>query len=99
MSGGSYNYLFSKTGENIDEARQDMSEMLDRLVELGYLEAAKETQDAISILDLFKLKIQEKIDRLSKVWKAVEWYDSNDWEEDEIEKAIEEYRKRKEELK
>lgn len=92
MSGGSYNYLCYKDSGNINEGRQDAHEMRDRLTELGYLDAAKETESVILMLDAFEVRLQARIDRLNEVWRAVEWCDSGDSGEDGVKKAVEKYR-------
>ena len=74
MSGGSYNYLYSKVS-NID----DLEPMADRLDELGYPSLANRTRDLMDVDS-----------PLLKAWKAVEWLDSFDWDEQYARKLIEE---------
>ncbi len=92
MSGGSYNYLCYKDSYEIHERRQELNEMRDRLTELGYLDAAKETESVILMLDAFEVRLQARIDRLKDVWKAVEWCDSGDSGESHIKNEIDKYR-------
>ena len=92
MSGGSYNYLCYKDSHEIHNNIGDLNDMRDRLIDLGYLDAAKETESIILMLNAFEVRLQARIDKLNKVWQAVEWYDSNDFGEDEIKKEIERYR-------
>lgn len=94
MSGGSYNYLFSKSPSLILETCQsELQEMADRLAGLGYAkDAAYETQALLLQLRQFENRIQASIDRLSTVWKAVEWTDSGDSGEESIKEALTKYR-------
>ena len=93
MSGGSYNYLCFRDADELVEREKDLQEMADRLAELGYADdAAKETQDILLTVRQFKNRIQTSIDRISDVWKAVEWTDSCDSTENSIKKALDEYR-------
>ncbi len=71
---------------------QDLAEMRDRLVELGYKDAAKETEELILIINQTEARVDARISRLSSVWRSVEWFDSGDSSEDVIVNAINEYR-------
>ena len=93
MSGGSYNYLCYKTSDDILDGKEDIHKMRDRLTELGYLDAAKETESVLLMLDAFEVRLQARIDRLNDVWRAVEWCDSGDSGTDDIIEEIEKYRK------
>lgn len=92
MSGGSYNYLCYKQAEDINERRSELASMRDRLTELGHLDAAKETESILLLLDSFHVRLKARIDRLSPVWRSVEWFDSGDSVLDEINQSIAEYR-------
>lgn len=50
MSGGSYNYLCYKDFPDICEQPSELENMRDRLVELGYEDAAKETEECLLII-------------------------------------------------
>lgn len=96
MSGGSYNYLSSKVGDSeLLESYEDVEAMLQRLQELEYAsEVAKETESVLADFDTLKqleAKIQAKSRNLASVWHAVEWWDSRDWSEDEVKKAVSEF--------
>lgn len=90
MSGGSYNYLCYAT---LSDRQGDLEAMFGRLNELanehagepsgiGYRRAARATK---RILDTLEVP-----DGLSRIWKAVEWRDSCDWGEDQMdEEAVE----------
>ena len=66
--------------------------MRDRLTELGYLDAAKETESVTLMLNAFEVRLQARIERLRDVWHSVEWCDSGDSCEDYIKEEIEKYR-------
>ncbi len=92
MSGGSYNYLCYKDSDNINEAREEINQMRDRLTGLGFLDVAKETESVLLMLDSFEVRLQARLDRLNSVWRAVEWMDSGDSGKDSVEKAVNKYR-------
>ena len=70
MSGGSYDYLCFH--EFLD--REDLLlRMADRLLNLGYLQAADETYRV-----LHELRGMDEYSRLRDAWRAVEWKDSGD---------------------
>lgn len=96
MSGGSYDYLGTVFDLDmlLDKAHQ-LDAMRDRLAGLGYAkDAAMETEELIRTLRQFQVRIEVGINRLQPVWKAVEWWDSHDWGEDAVKKALEDYRAR-----
>jgi len=92
MSGGSYNYLCYQEFPDIFLKQSDLRDMADRLTELGYKDAAKETEKLMLDIDAIELRIEAKIERLQNVWHAVEWKDSGDSGIEQVEKAINEYR-------
>lgn len=92
MSGGSYNYLCYKDADEIPAYKSELNKMRDRLTQLGHLDAAKETESILLMLDAFEVRLQARIDRLRGVWQAVEWDGSMDGDEDDIKEAVEKYR-------
>lgn len=93
MSGGSYDYLCYADEHEILQRRAVLRQMADRLTGLGYAEdAAGETEDLIAIIAQYERRARSRIRRLSAVWRAVEWWDSNDSSEDDIRAALEKYR-------
>jgi hypothetical protein len=70
----------------------DLSEMRDRLTEMGYLDAAKETESILLMITAFKVRIEARMERLSNVWHSVEWKDSGDFGMDAVEESIKKYR-------
>lgn len=94
MSGGSYNYLCSKdAAELLSGHHSDLREMADTLASLGYAkDAAVETEELLLMLRQFDIRIQTRVDRLRGVWKAVEWWKSGDWGEDDVHETLAKYR-------
>lgn len=92
MSGGSFNYLCYAEPGNLFEKYLDLAMMRDALAE-DYPDAAKETESIVLICKQFDVLMQARLDRLSPVWKAVEWTQSGDTGPDAIKEAVAEYRK------
>jgi len=99
MSGGSYNYLYSKADESaldLLESYNDLTRIYSRLSQLGYAtHAASATENILKYLDELSQKIEEYEKRikprntgLKKVWQAVEYWDSSDCSEQEVRAAI-----------
>ena len=93
MSGGSYNYLcYASIDELITKHGQDLDDMVQALVAVGAQDAARETESLRLILRHFEVRMQARLDRLSPVWKAVEWCHSGDTGPDGIDDALAQYR-------
>lgn len=94
MSGGSYNYLcWAQDLDDINGKRYVLREMADRLAGLGYAQdAAAETEELLVLLQQWEVRAGVRIKRLSDVWHAVEWWDSNDSSEDAVREALVNYR-------
>jgi uncharacterized protein related to proFAR isomerase len=94
MSGGSHNYLCSKDAQDMFDyqATQDLETMASRLIELGYVDAAKETLNLKYIVDQTIVRIEVHQKRLKGVWKSVEWHDSADSGLNQVAEAVEVYR-------
>lgn len=88
MSGGSYDYLFTRV-QPLDEQRGMLENMAMRLEGLPYAtEAAAQTRRVLRLLDA----MNAAADSLPAVWRAVEWWDSCDSGEDAVISACEAYR-------
>lgn len=96
MSGGSYNYLCYKgPSELLDSGHADLESMALRLAGLGYAtDAARETEKLLLILRQTEVQLAARINRLSAIWHAIEWWDSCDSGEDEVKFALEQYRQK-----
>ncbi len=93
MSGGSYNYLFVKSAQELHEYEQELESMAARLAGLGYAEdAARETEETLLILRQAHIRLQTRIDRLTHVWRSIEWWDSRDSGEENVQAALARYR-------
>ena len=83
MSGGSYNYLYCHV-RGLEEQRADIVKMERRLESSGYYAAARSTREVLRMLDA-----AEGIARsLEDVWHAVEWADSGDYGEDQVQEVV-----------
>ena len=94
MSGGSWNYLYSK---EIDELMNGSStellqDMVDRLNSAGFKDVAKDTQRLVEYIKSASIRIETLFETLSPVFKAVEWFDSGDWGEETLNNEILKYR-------
>lgn len=93
MSGGYYEYLYSKDIENLMKMEEQLQQMADDLAMLGYAsDAAKETEDFLLTIRAFRNRMTTRLDRLWPVWKAMEWWKSYDSGEDAVQKSLREYR-------
>lgn len=92
MSGGSFNYLCWAMAGELVQKRSDISDMVRALADDGIIDAAKETESILLILNHFEVLMQARIERLSPVWKAIEWQRSGDWGQDCVNEALAEYR-------
>lgn len=95
MSGGSYEYIcFKDEIGDLLNRRDQVEHMAERLARLGYAkDAAKETYDFLLWLRMVEAQFEARHERLSGVWRAVEWWDSGDSGEDDLQVALEEYRR------
>ena len=103
MSGGSYNYLYSKS---IEEIVSGGSEAIDEVLRMG-LEVSKVPNCELAAIDTARFhtlleqiqelmsKAQKEINALSPVWKAQEWWTSNDWPMADVEQAGLDYKVKK----
>lgn len=93
MSGGSYNYLCYKDAQDIVDYQTDLADMQARLSGLDYAQvAAKDTQAVLDEIRVLFDSIEVKIKALQPIWRAVEWWDSNDSGEDAVKAAIANYK-------
>ena len=94
MSGGSFNYL-CRTWEldAVLNKMGDLQDMSNALSALGYAQdAARETEELLVILRQWEVQTAVRLDRLREVWKAMEWWRSRDWGEDQFKQTLAEYR-------
>lgn len=92
MSGGSYNYLYSKDADALLTRTEDLTSMRDRLVELGAPDVAGVVGSIMTAGRRYRVETDAQLDRIQDVLRAVEWLDSNDWSESRVWDALEKYR-------
>lgn len=93
MSGGSYDYLYIKDAGQLFDYPVQLEAMANRLGGLGYAEdAARDAFDLLAIIRTQNVRIEAARRRLEGVFKAVEWWDSSDWSEDDVKEALAKYR-------
>jgi len=88
MSGGSYDYLFTRV-HALDDQRTMLENMAVRLEGLPYAaEVAEQTRRVLRLVDV----ANALADSLTDVWRAVEWWDSGDSGEPAVIRECEAYR-------
>jgi predicted transcriptional regulator len=93
MSGGSFNYLCDATSVSALAAQSDdIEKMAGALASIGAGDAASATLVLLKDIDDSQRRIEKASDRLRDVWRAVEWWRSNDWSQAEVEKALTAFR-------
>ncbi|PRX91969.1 hypothetical protein [Allonocardiopsis opalescens] len=94
MSGGSHNYLcWTSDLEELTQKQTALREMADDLAALGYADdAARETEELLVMLRQWQNRAEVRIRRLSEVWRALEWWHSDDINEDAFREALTKYR-------
>lgn len=85
MSGGSYDYLYFQASE-LGGHKGQLEAMAERLDGLPYAAAAAAATH--------KLLASLNDEALPEVWKAVEWWDSGDYSEDQVRDAAIKYQER-----
>lgn len=92
MSGGSFNYLCYKSADELFAAEADLQHMADELAQIGYApDAAAETQELLLDLRAFYNRATTRMRRLNNVWRAVEWWRSCDYSEEQVAEAVQQY--------
>lgn len=95
MSGGSFDYLCSKDIEELLANPWQLEDMYQAIAKLGYApDAARETEELRLTLLAAKTRFDVVLERMRPIWKAMEWWQSCDWGEDDFKEALAEYRKR-----
>jgi hypothetical protein len=93
MSGGSFDYLgLSSDLDDLLAKIPQLERMRDELAARGARDAALETGHLLATLAQWEVLARIACERLSPVWKAVEWNASGDWGPDRLDAALAEYR-------
>lgn len=93
MSGGSHNYLCCAEMPDIIGRTADMEEMEQSLIEMGYIDIAKDVRRLIEYCKSAEVRIGVLFERLAGVFHDIEWYHSADIGEETLKKRLEYYRK------
>ena len=96
MSGGIYDYLCFTGMPEILERTGDMEKIEERLSQLGEIDIAQDIHELVICCNKARDQIPEMFDRLQDVFYAVEWYDSGDWDAEELKKELDKYKIEKE---
>lgn len=94
MSGGSYNYLYTKESEewldHLDDIKQMSKALLENYDSENRRKAAKDFQRIITYLNLAK-DCLEMVDLVAprELMKAIEWHQSRDWGKEDVENLLE----------
>ena len=94
MSGGGYGYLYDSRATLIESSRSTgqmgyLDEMLQRLDELGWADAAAATRSVLDSLAVVDWLVRS----IAPVWHAVEWWDDMDIGEEAARQAYDEWRR------
>lgn len=92
MSGGSFNYLYCKNPNEVFAAVNDVEDMAEILVKMGYLDVARDMMRLSEYIRTAYNRIDVLSTQLKPVMKAVEWYEDSDISEDSMKKTIDIYR-------
>lgn len=95
MSGGSYDYLcFADASDALtDKVEYNLANMAQRLAGLGWADdAARESTELLLLIRQAQVNLGVRMDRLRDIWKAVEWWDSQDSGPEGVRKALAKYR-------
>ena len=92
MSGGSYDYMYGEEAEQLRWKGDLFNRMVDRLNGLGYEDVAKDTVKFQQMIKRYFLTMEVMQNKLSPVWKAIEWCDSGDTGIESVCDAVREYR-------
>lgn len=97
MSGGSFDYLYCKF-RDMQSHTDNLGKMADRLAVLGYKDAAREAHRLLADVRKYEARMDAYEDELAGIFQAVEWYDSCDWDPEQVEEAIQKWRGNKPKL-
>lgn len=93
MSGGSFDYLYSKSASELMNRTADIGDMADELMRLGYEPEARDVLRLYEYVRSAKIRIEVLKEQLEDVMHDVEWYESCDIGEETLKETIEKYRR------
>ncbi|CAM3309332.1 hypothetical protein [Tsukamurella hominis] len=90
MSGGSFNYLYTRTAVALLWDERGAFEMMAELLEKEFpgSAAATRTRELMVLLEAADRGVEAAIDPCREVWQAAEWWKSNDWDREQVEEAV-----------
>ena len=91
MSGGSWNYMYSKEVDDILNMGSDLEEMKNRLEKEGALLVENDIKSLLSVIDVIqshKDDADEILSRIRMVMKSLEWWDSSDWGKEQFDREV-----------
>lgn len=92
MSGGSYDYLYCKDLDDLLQSSYQLREMAsDLMLYWPQSKAAHDTKSFVDMFDVFMKVLEDKKKPLEKVWKAQEWWQSNDYVKEQVTQEIWDY--------
>lgn len=92
MSGGSFNYLFARSADELPQYLKDLSDMASYLTVLDAHDAAAETEDIVRYILHARRQVEARMASLADVWKTAEWHASGDRSRDQLDQELERYR-------
>lgn len=96
MSGGSFDYLYSKEASELCESRYELHNMADFMAtEFPGTSAQIDTEQLVTDIETFIADVNKRIDALQKVWQAIEWWQSYDSVREDAQKAVDRYKMEK----
>ena len=92
MSGGSFNYLYCKDPAELFDCAIDIDDMTETLIKLNYLDVAKDMTRLAEYIKTARNRVEVLSEQLKPIMKAVEYYVSCDYSEENVKEAVEKYR-------
>lgn len=93
MSGGSFEYLYTKAPEELMDKANVIDEMAEILVKQKYLDVAQDMERLSEYIRSAYIRIDVLSKQLRPVMKAVEYYEDGDIGDERLKQIVEEYRK------
>lgn len=92
MSGGSYDYLYMRTADELINYQDDIEDMRDRLHDLAAGDVAQVLNEVLDLIQSYSRAVNSRMYNIYSVLHAVEWLDSGDGCEGDFREALDEYR-------
>jgi len=94
MSGGSFDCLYMKEADDWvgQQCTKEAEEMITAFIEEGAEDAAKELRVILAIADNARVRIEALVGKNRELWRAMEWWKSNDRSKKTFTKALAKWR-------